>query len=161
MTSVTSSSHVVSVASTQPLTASSKQTSQSTSPNVKVFDKEPPKDFTGMVPAYFFKFVTGSEDGITAGAIKFLNTRSLKTESLADLVKCGQLACVIYEQGVAKQVCLAFTWAGRLKERNATKILLNSDGDVYRLIEGVTVTSLKDESYSKMARICLPYVVQA
>ena len=160
MTSVTTSSHVLSATSTQAVPASSKQSSQPALPNVKVFDKEPPKDFTGMVPAYF-EHLAKLPNGSIAGAIKFLNATSLKKESLADLVKCGQLACVVYDKGVVKQVCLCFTWANHLVEHKASEIVLSTGGPEFKMIkENITVSPIQDESYNNLGKISIPLLMK-
>jgi len=163
MTSVTSSysSHVVSAASTQALPPSSKQSSTSNLPNVKVFDKEPPKDFTGIVPAYFFKIIKGQEDGVVAGCVKLLNSVSLKTKSLNDIIKAYQVACVVYDQGVAKRVDLNHRWVKVIVEHKVSKIMLSNGGPEFLAHEDMDVGDLTDEYYTNMAQRCVRPLMKA
>ena len=155
MTSVTSSSHIVSAASTQAVPAASKQSSTSTLPNVKVFDKEPSKDFTGMVPA-FFEHIAKLPDGSVVGCVKLLNASSLKSKSLIELIKSGDLAAVLYDHGAIKMVSLDSSRVEILVKQNASKIYLSTGGKEFFPQNDVDVDNLSPEYYNRMAKLFFP-----
>lgn len=122
---------------------------------IKVFDQEPDKDFTGKAPA-FFEHIAKLPDGSIAGCVKLLNPTSLKSKSLTDLLKCGQMACVVYDHGMAKMVSLNHAWVEHLIKHNVSKIILSTGGESFFIKEDVDVEDLTKESYMDMVKLCVP-----
>jgi hypothetical protein len=134
------------------------------SPTIRVFTEEPDSSFTGMIPAYLER--TGKvqdetskcEDinGSIAALFKFLNEISLKSASLDDILKKGKLACITYDKGVIKSIAVYQVWVETLVKAKTSTVLVSSGGTGYSIFKNAGIQKLSLESYSKMARLCVP-----
>ncbi len=130
-------------------------------PTIQVFNELPTNSFTGMVPAYI-KHIGKMEDEKIAACYKLLNSVSLKSESLKELTKAGRLACVSYDKGVVKSICVHNIWVESFAEVGASRVILSSGGDEYALLDkDIGIETMTTDAYDKMARICLPIILKA
>ena len=125
------------------------------SPTIQVFTEEPGSSFTGMVPAYV-EGIGKMENGTIAAGFRLLNEISLKSATLDKILSNGELCCITYDKGEMKAIAVYNLWVEKFVKEKASGVLLSCGGAEFTPKENVIIQQLRDESYDRMARLCMP-----